>query len=96
MKESSVERRLRKRVEAAGGKCWKWVSPGRRGVPDRIVLLPGGVVAFVETKAPGETERPDQVNVQRIMRELGAVVLSSVDSYEKVDAAVAWLRKKGE
>lgn len=88
MRESEIERYLKKQVEANGGKCWKWVSPGRRGVPDRIVIMPGGVVAFVELKAPGKTERPDQVRVQKILRDLGCLVYSSVDSKEAVDMII--------
>lgn len=50
--ERDIEQKLRKKVEACGGKCLKWVCPGWSGVPDRIVLLPGGRVIFVETKRP--------------------------------------------
>ena len=50
--EKDIERKLRKLVESYGGKCLKWVCPGWSGVPDRIVLLPGGRVIFVETKRP--------------------------------------------
>ena len=50
--EKDIEARLRKTVEAAGGLCLKWVCPGWVGVPDRIVLLPGGRIIFVETKQP--------------------------------------------
>lgn len=50
--EKDIEARLRKTVEAAGGYCLKWVCPGWVGVPDRIVLLPGGRIVFVETKRP--------------------------------------------
>ena len=50
--EKDIEAKLRRAVEAAGGKCLKWVCPGWSGVPDRIVLLPGGRVIFVETKRP--------------------------------------------
>lgn len=52
MTERDVERKLRLAVEAAGGKCLKWVCPGWSGVPDRIILLPGGRVIFAELKRP--------------------------------------------
>lgn len=50
--EREIESRLRRIVKAHGGQCLKWVSPGASGVPDRIVLLPGGRIIFVETKRP--------------------------------------------
>ena len=50
--EKDVEKKLREMVEKLGGKCLKWVCPGWSGVPDRILLLPGGKVFFVETKRP--------------------------------------------
>lgn len=50
--EKDIEAKLRQTVEAAGGLCLKWVCPGWAGVPDRIVLLPGGRIVFVETKRP--------------------------------------------
>lgn len=48
--EKEIERRLRQTVEKHGGLCLKWVCPGWSGVPDRIVLLPGGRIIFVELK----------------------------------------------
>lgn len=84
MKESTIETRLRKAVERAGGKCLKWTCPGTTGVPDRIILMPGGRVYFAETKAPGKTERARQEYVQRKLRALGFEVFSSVDSAEKI------------
>lgn len=51
-REKDIEQKLRKAVEAFGGKCLKWVCPGWSGVPDRIVLLPRGRIVFVETKRP--------------------------------------------
>ena len=53
MRESQIEARLSRGVKQAGGLCLKWVSPGCTGVMDRIVLLPGGRVIFVELKQPG-------------------------------------------
>lgn len=50
--EKDIEKKLRQRVEARGGRCLKWVCPGWSGVPDRIILLPGGRIHFVETKRP--------------------------------------------
>nr|DAT53066.1 MAG TPA: Nuclease [Caudoviricetes sp.] len=52
MLEKFLEQKLVRRVKAAGGMCLKWSSPGAAGVPDRIVLLPGGRVIFVEMKRP--------------------------------------------
>ena len=50
--EKDIEQKLKKTVEKHGGQCLKWVCPGWSGVPDRIILLPGGHVVFVETKRP--------------------------------------------
>ena len=54
MRERDVERYLRERVKQLGGRAYKFVSPGNNGVPDRIVMLPGGKLFFVELKAPGK------------------------------------------
>ena len=50
--EKDIEQKLRTSVERLGGKCLKWVCPGWSGVPDRIILLPGGIIIFAETKRP--------------------------------------------
>ena len=57
MRENAVERTLRNEIKRQGGWCLKFVSPGTAGVPDRICLLPGRVIAFVELKAPGKAVR---------------------------------------
>ena len=79
IRESLIESNLVKQVKAAGGTAYKFTSPGRRSVPDRLVLLPGGRAVFVECKAPGETPRPDQVREHNRLRALGfsVVVLDS-------------------
>lgn len=51
--EKSIENILRKAVENEGGVCLKWTCPGHKGVPDRMILFPGGIIAFVELKRPG-------------------------------------------
>lgn len=50
MKESVIEAKLVRLVKDRGGLCYKFVSPGNTGVPDRIVITPGGRVIFVELK----------------------------------------------
>ncbi|HFZ1920597.1 TPA: VRR-NUC domain-containing protein [Serratia marcescens] len=78
-RESTIERHLVARVKAAGGIAYKFVSPGLRGVPDRVVLLPGGRIIFVECKAPGEKPRPEQLRQHARLHALGfdVVVLDS-------------------
>lgn len=57
--ERDIEKKLRLMVEHHGGLCLKWVCPGWSGVPDRIILLPGGHVIFAELKRPkgGKVDR---------------------------------------
>ena len=50
MLEKDIERKLIAGVKRAGGKAYKFVSPGNVGVPDRIVIWPNGVIHFVELK----------------------------------------------
>lgn len=69
--ERDIERWLVKSVEALGGKAYKFVSPGRAGVADRIVVLPGGSVWFVEVKAPGGRLSPLQRVFAQDMERLG-------------------------
>lgn len=50
--EKQIEQTLVNMVRKHGGLCLKWVCPGWAGVPDRIVLLPGGRIIFAELKRP--------------------------------------------
>lgn len=74
MTEKQIEQRLVKAVKDRGGLCPKWVSPGWDGVPDRMILFPGGRMAFVEVKRPGEKPRPLQVHRHGQLRALGFTV----------------------
>ena len=86
MKERKIEEKLRKAVRQKGGLCWKFVSPGNAGVPDRIILMQNGKVAFVELKATGETMRSLQEKRKRQLQSLGIKVfcLDSVEDIPKV------------
>ena len=69
--ESDIERLLCKEVEKLGGRCVKW---GVNGEPDRIVLLPGGLTVFVETKrSDGKLSRLQDEKIRRLKR-LGYLV----------------------
>jgi hypothetical protein len=71
MREKIIEQKLAAAVKQAGGVALKFVSPGFDGMPDRLVLLPGGRIAFVEVKAPGKKPRPLQLARHRLLRKLG-------------------------
>ena len=71
MREKQIEQKLVRAVKARGGICPKLVCPGMDGMPDRIVLIPGGRMAFVEVKAPGKKPRPLQLSRHRLLRRLG-------------------------
>lgn len=72
MRESEVETYLRKEVEKIGGMCKKWVCPGTRAVPDRICIMPDGLVVFVEVKRPGGELRKNQKLFLDELQSLGA------------------------
>ena len=71
MREKNIESRLVAEVRRRGGLAPKFVSPGLDGVPDRLILLPGGNFAFAELKAPGKTLRPLQALRKRQLEKLG-------------------------
>ncbi len=79
MLEQDIERYLVRRTIAHGGKAYKWVSPGHVGVADRIVLLPQGVVWFVELKTAKGRLSPLQKLFAADMRrmEMNYIVLRS-------------------
>ena len=71
MREKQVEAKLVTETMSMGGLALKFTSPGLDGVPDRLVLLPGGKMAFIEVKAPGKTMRPLQKRRKRQLEGLG-------------------------
>lgn len=90
MRESELERKFCTAVCRAGGKAYKFVSPGNAGMPDRLVVLPGGRIGFVELKRPGE--KPGKLQRRRMqeLERLGCFT-AVVDSGESIDLLVGSL-----
>lgn len=85
LSEASLERRLVREIERRGGMARKFISPGWAGAQDRIVLMPGGRIWFIELKAPGKKLRPLQVKRAREVSALGFESLT-ISTVEELDA----------
>lgn len=90
MRESEIEKYLVMQVKAKGGLALKFVSPGCTGVPDRLVILPGGKMGFLELKAPGAKPKLEQRHRIWQLQELGCIA-SWADTRERVDEFIAFL-----
>jgi hypothetical protein len=72
MSENYLETKvLKPAVEKLGGMCRKLQTPGYTGIPDRMVLMPGGYIYFVELKGVEKQPRPRQLIVHAALRKLG-------------------------
>ena len=71
MTEKQIELKLIKETKKQGGLALKFISPSLSGMPDRLLLFPGGRLAFVEVKAPGEKPRALQMKRHCMLRRLG-------------------------
>ena len=85
--ERTIEQKLEARVKAMGGIAPKFTSPGFDGMPDRLVLLPGGRMGFVELKAPGKKPRALQLARHSLLRRLGFKVYV-IDGIEQIDGVL--------
>lgn len=94
MREKELEQLFKDRVKKRGGKAYKFVSPGTSGVPDRLVILPGNKVGFVELKAPGKKSSPEQCYQQRKLEDLGCYV-AVIDSSEMIDVVIREIQEHG-
>ena len=88
MRESQIEQYLIDAVTFKGGLIRKLTFPGHRGAPDRVVMLPGGRLIWVECKAPGMKPEPHQLREHNRMRLMGQCV-EVVDSFDRVDEVLA-------
>ena len=97
MREKDIEKSLKDEVKKRGGIAPKWVSPGMAGVPDRLILLPKGKIAFAETKAPGEKPRQLQKAVMRKLGRLGfkVYVIDRKEDIEEVLDEIEGKKKEG-
>jgi len=84
IRENLIERYLVKRVRELGGMAVKQIWQGRRGAPDRLVILPGGRMVFVECKAPGQKAKDHQLREHERLRKLGVMVVV-VDSKDAIN-----------
>ena len=97
MKEREIEALLRNGVKQLGGRAYKWGSLGNAGVPDRIVVFPGGVVHFVELKQEhGKLTRLQTIQQKRL-KDLNATVftLYGLDAVKQYLEEVKEMRSHG-
>ena len=71
MLERDLERKLGVYAKKRGCLYYKFTSPARRSVPDRMVVGPQGEIVFIELKAPGKKPTPLQLRELKILREQG-------------------------
>lgn len=83
--EAEVERKFVNLVKERGALCYKFVSPGNPGVPDRILILPDGRVMFVEMKsAVGRTKKLQDYQLEKLSRQgVPTFVLRGMDDVKK-------------
>ena len=91
MREKQIENKLASEVKKAGGIALKFVSPSFDGMPDRLVLIPDGHIAFVELKAPGKKPRPLQLARHWLLRSMGFRVYV-IDRIEQIGGILDELR----
>lgn len=68
MKEKDLERRLVDWCREHSVLCYKFSSPARRGVPDRILIFPGGGVFFLELKSPETRAKPTPLQARKLKK----------------------------
>jgi hypothetical protein len=92
-RESKIEAYLVRACSKRGWSCWKFASPGRKGVPDRIILIPGGKAVFIEVKSPeGQLSKLQGLLIEKLSQ-LGFLCFV-VASYEEVDNVLGYIEEK--
>lgn len=94
MRESQIENYLKREIEKLGGLCLKFVSPGNKGVPDRLLILPGGKVIFAELKNGNKGRLSAlQVRMQTVLKSLQCRTYV-LTAKPEVDKLIAELREE--
>ncbi|WP_346914187.1 VRR-NUC domain-containing protein [Clostridium sp.] len=93
MRESEIEKALTIEVKKRGGLALKFISPGMSGVPDRLIMMKGGKLAFIELKAPGKKLRSLQIKRKRQLESLGFLVYC-IDDKEKIGGVLDEITKR--
>ena len=88
--EKALEKELRERCKALGWMCIKLTSQYQRGLPDRLILMPGGRVCFAEIKTTGKKPTAPQKLTHERLRALGYRV-EVVDTTERLDNLIVEL-----
>lgn len=87
MLENEIEKALTLEVKKRGGLALKFISPGMSGVPDRLILIKGGKIAFIELKAPKKKMRPLQIKRKTQLEALGFLVYC-IDDKNQIGGAL--------
>jgi len=89
--EKQIEQAVVREVKKMGGLAVKFVSPGLDGVPDRLILIPDGFIAFAEIKAPGKKMRPLQLKRKQEFEKLGFRVYC-IDNIEMIGGILSEIK----
>lgn len=92
--EKTIEQKLVRAVKLMGGLAPKFVSPGLDGVPDRIVLLPGAKLAFVELKAEVEAPADESTDGLTVSLPMDGFTELALDNLKKLLEAKGTLIQK--
>ena len=93
MREKVIEKYLVNQVKKQNGLCLKFISPSLDGVPDRLILMPNGKMAFAELKAPNKKMRPLQVRRKRQLEALGFKVYC-IDCIEMIGGILSEIQNQ--
>lgn len=94
MNEKLIEKKLRERAKKMGGIALKFLPYFWVGAPDRLILLPGAKVYWVETKSTGDNLRPVQQTRKKQLEKLGFKVFK-IDSQESLDQFFEEVKEDG-